>query len=497
MATLIIVAGCGQETFQIHKSDGADCGECGDLANGTIGLPPVISYFSPKQGIVGSTVTINGSGFSATPSYNTVKFNGVQAMAISATTVKLVVAVPPDALSGKISVTVSGLQGVSQYDFTVVHQPPTIASFTPSSGYVPFVNTGIPGTVVTIYGTNFSPTPANNSVKFSGTTATVSNATTTRLTASVPQGATSGKISVTTNNLTGVSTNDFTILPSDRWEHVADFGGTGRTHPVSFVIGNKAYVGTGYNGNYNKDFWQYNTTNNTWTQKADFGGPERTGAVGFAIGTRGYIGIGSRNAVALLDFWEYDRDANAWSRKADFGGTGRNMSAGFAIGSKGYIGTGLDGVSGVVLKDFWEFDPATNQWTRKGDFGGTARGHAGSFVINGKGYLGAGVVPGNPAYFDFWEYNPATDTWVAKASLGPNSAPAHSGFFSIGSKGYAGGQFNQLWMFDPIANTWTRKADLPIGLVQGAGFAIDNSGYIGLGFSGGSNSRSFYRYIPD
>jgi N-acetylneuraminic acid mutarotase len=500
MAILIVLAGCGQETFQIQKGDGADCKGCADqgFGDGTIGLPPDISYFSPKGGSVGSMVTINGSRFSATPSHNIVRFNGVQATVTSATTIKLVVTVPPDASSGKISVSVSGLHDVSQYDFIVVHQPPTIASFAPSSGYVPFVNTGIPGTVVTLYGTNFSPTPANNIVKFNGTTATVSNATTTGLTVSVPQGATSGKISVTTNNLTGISSNDFTILPSDRWEPVADFGGTGRIFPVSFVIGNKAYVGTGYY--YSRDFWQYSSTNNTWTQKADFGGMERTGAAGFAIGTRGYVGMGSRNGEALLDFWEYNRDTNTWIRRADFAGTGRNGAADFAIGSRGYVGTGLNATTGEVLNDFWEYDPATDQWTRKADFGGAGRGSVGSFVINSKGYIGGGVVSGpsgSVPYYDFWEYDPATDNWTAKASIGPNAAPVHSGFFSIGSKGYAGGQFNQLWMFDPITNTWTRKADLPISLVQGTGFAIDNSGYIGLGSSGGTNSRSFYRYIPD
>src|SRR5262245_7894518 len=39
----------------------------------------LIVDFSPGQGPVGSTVTISGVGFSATPSQNTVRFNGTQA----------------------------------------------------------------------------------------------------------------------------------------------------------------------------------------------------------------------------------------------------------------------------------------------------------------------------------------------------------------------------------------------------------------------------------
>ena len=55
-----------------------------------------------------------------------------------------------------------------------------ILQFTPSGGPV--------GTSVTIYGTGFSATPASNTVKFNGTTATVATASTTVLTTTVPTG---------------------------------------------------------------------------------------------------------------------------------------------------------------------------------------------------------------------------------------------------------------------------------------------------------------------
>ena len=61
-----------------------------------------------------------------------------------------------------------------------------------------------------------------------------------------------------------------------------------RRHAVGFSIGNKGYVGTGYdnNINYHNDFWEYDPATDTWTQKANFGGGARYGAVGFSIGTR-------------------------------------------------------------------------------------------------------------------------------------------------------------------------------------------------------------------
>ena len=61
------------------------------------------------------------------------------------------------------------------------------------------------GEQVTITGSNFSTNTATNNVKFNGTTATVSTATTTQLIATVPAGVTNGKISVTVNNQTATS----------------------------------------------------------------------------------------------------------------------------------------------------------------------------------------------------------------------------------------------------------------------------------------------------
>jgi hypothetical protein len=78
-------------------------------------------------------------------------------------------------------------------------QPPTIGSFTPTSGTI--------GTSVTIVRTNFSTTPANDIVYFGAVRATVSAATHTSLTVTVPAGATYQPITVTRNNLTAYSCN--------------------------------------------------------------------------------------------------------------------------------------------------------------------------------------------------------------------------------------------------------------------------------------------------
>jgi gliding motility-associated-like protein len=83
--------------------------------------------------------------------------------------------------------------------------PPVISSFSPASGPV--------GTIVTITGTGFSTTASSNIVFFGATMATVSSATATSLTVSVPAGASYQTISILngTTQLAGYSSSPFIV----------------------------------------------------------------------------------------------------------------------------------------------------------------------------------------------------------------------------------------------------------------------------------------------
>ena len=95
-----------------------------------------------------------------------------------------------------------------------------------------------------------------------------------------------------------------TTSSSDNWQSKANFGGTARYGAVAFSIGNKGYIGTGYDGSYKNDFWEFDPSTNAWTQKANFGGAARFSAVAFSIGTKGYIGTGYDGSYKN-DFWEF------------------------------------------------------------------------------------------------------------------------------------------------------------------------------------------------
>lgn len=76
---------------------------------------PVISHFSPLQGVAGTIVTIEGSNFSSVIGNNPVKFNGTEAVVSSASATQLVATVPTNVTSGRISVTtVNGLTAYSE-----------------------------------------------------------------------------------------------------------------------------------------------------------------------------------------------------------------------------------------------------------------------------------------------------------------------------------------------------------------------------------------------
>ncbi|MGH8551231.1 MAG: IPT/TIG domain-containing protein [Methylococcales bacterium] len=79
-----------------------------------------------------------------------------------------------------------------------------IFNFTPSQGPV--------GAAVTIQGQGFSAVAGANTVSFNGVPAALSSETRTTLVASVPQGATTGRIAVAVGTATATSSQDFLVI---------------------------------------------------------------------------------------------------------------------------------------------------------------------------------------------------------------------------------------------------------------------------------------------
>jgi hypothetical protein len=163
-------------------------------------LPPLT--FAPPSGPVGTEVVVTGEAFSAVPAENTVTFGGRLAAVTAATPTELVVTVPANATTGPIVVVSPGGSSTSATPFLVIPGP-EILTIDPILGPV--------GAAVTIHGEGFGATPGENTVTFNGVPAMVTFAHPNQLVATVPEGATTGPIVVTTAGGTAMGPFDFTV----------------------------------------------------------------------------------------------------------------------------------------------------------------------------------------------------------------------------------------------------------------------------------------------
>jgi YD repeat-containing protein len=117
-----------------------------------------------------------------------------------------------DEIGRLVSVTDPGANTATyRYDavgnITAIERPGSasvsISEFTPNSAPV--------GTTVLIYGTGFSATPSSNAVTFNGSAATVTAASASQLTVTVPAGATTGPIGVTAPGGSATTSTSFTV----------------------------------------------------------------------------------------------------------------------------------------------------------------------------------------------------------------------------------------------------------------------------------------------
>ncbi|WDH34138.1 Ig-like domain-containing protein [Pseudomonas chlororaphis] len=171
---------------------------------------PSILAFSPAQGPVGTTVTIDGNNFSSTASQNTVQFNGVTASSVTLDPIypnRLTALVPSAATTGPISVTTPGGGATSTTNFTIAaSQAPTITNLAPTIGTA--------GTALTISGSNFQTDKTKEKVVLSIRSPIITSTSTSSIATSVPADTLGGKVSVTTPYGIAISTQDLFVPPS-------------------------------------------------------------------------------------------------------------------------------------------------------------------------------------------------------------------------------------------------------------------------------------------
>jgi hypothetical protein len=159
--------------------------------------PPTLTGFTPTAGAPGTWITITGTKLTGATS---VRFKDVSTDFIVDSATQIRALVPEGATTGPLTVTTPEGAATSVNNFTVLTSP-TIAGFTPTSGSV--------GIRVTITGANLQ---GATGVSFGGVTATQFTVDSpTQISATVPAGAATGKINVTTPNGVAQSAGVFTL----------------------------------------------------------------------------------------------------------------------------------------------------------------------------------------------------------------------------------------------------------------------------------------------
>jgi hypothetical protein len=162
-----------------------------------------VSGINPTSGAVGTTVTITGSNFTGV---SAIKFsNNVTAnFTVNGSGTQITTTVPSGAVTGQITISKPNCPDTQTPIFTVPPPPttcPTVSSINPTSGAI--------NSSVIITGTNFTGV---NAVRFvNNVSANFTVNSNTQITATVPNGAVNGPITISKPNCSDVQTPVFTV----------------------------------------------------------------------------------------------------------------------------------------------------------------------------------------------------------------------------------------------------------------------------------------------
>jgi uncharacterized repeat protein (TIGR03803 family) len=331
---------------------------------------------------------------------------------------------------------------------------PPFVSLRPSSGRV--------GSTVGILGQGFS----NSSVvAFNGVPATTVTLTgTTFLTATVPAGASTGFVTVTTGPTVLTSTVKYVVHNS--WS-------SGTAMPVGVaaaaagLINGNIYLVGGFQtsgGAPVSNNQVYNPTTNAWTTVAGIPTPvfaPASAVVGNALYVIGGFEGSSATPTNLVQV--YNSTTNMWSTKSAMP-TARGSVTAVVDGNAIYVIGGNGSTS--QLNTVEKYVPSTNTWTEEAPLlagkSDLAAGLLGATIVAADGFTASGDTGDNEAY------NVSTNTWT---SLTVDPSPRNAGCSGalLGLLYVAGGLNNGTPQttttvnesFNVTLNKWTSQATLP------------------------------------
>ncbi|MER2996789.1 DUF7619 domain-containing protein [Pontibacter populi] len=166
--------------------------------------PPVVSSFSPMEGVVGTTVTLQGKHLTE-EWLQTIKLGDQTCEIISREGNSVVIKVPEGATTATFEAISKGGEAQTINAFVVWHQP-VIETLSK--------NIEKAGATIEITGINFAPAVERNQVMFGKVKAQVLQATPSLLMVQVPKGAENGPVTIETPGGLAESPVHFTFIPA-------------------------------------------------------------------------------------------------------------------------------------------------------------------------------------------------------------------------------------------------------------------------------------------
>lgn len=426
---------------------------------------PVVEQLTPEKGDVNDIIVIKGKRFGTDVE---VYFGGIRATTLERISEsELEVAVPAGALNGKVKVKSNSIEAQSAAYFWV---RPTITQVTP----IKQVEAG----VITIEGSNFSNTAAENFVYFGDTRATeITEATPTLLKVKVPAGAKEEQIKVVVMDQEVRHLVKFVFLPT-----ITSFTpATARRGDLITINGkNISSLAKVYIDNLEITSFEAGRTTSLVTFKI----PETA--------------IAGKILVKYADVTTEAGDLNItnyWKKitTTTSGNLYDNIS--FVYNNKIYQGLGSTDHSNGYTRDFKTFNFTTKQWEHA--FSAPAkvmmRLQPSAVVHNNKVYIGGGlnIQNSDPYVRDMWEFDPskASDPEAAWVKFGPAVNPYSAGTFSHNGSLYDEVNGN-VSRYNPTTNVWDKVATSSVfsDIVNGRAHVINNEAYY---FGGGTRSSNW------
>lgn len=463
-------------------------------------ISPEIHAIGTKTGFYGDEIVIKGKNFSANPSSLKVFFHVTPSVFeyVDDQTITAVVPERLDSANCSIGVVMNNQLAESQEQFSVL--PVEIEDFSPKVIFT--------GETMIIKGRNFNPIVDKNRVYVGGVHVRTLSVSETTLTVSLPKQNEvrydSRNAAVRVNVGGNIRTFEEKLVINDKWFRLADAPrelaveyklctacepGYDYRFAYSFVVGNKAYIGSNVTGK----FWAYDIEQNTWRKLADFPGAVRMFAAGFVSGNKIYYGTGSdalNSSLLLNDWWEYNTTTDSWLRKADFIGGGRSKLNGYSNTSGCFLAYGFNwnqynGYEAYV----WKYNPETDVWAREDiDVKGLQKSARWWMAESVNDEILVGYL--NSLYdsnYSFYIFNTNLKTFSPIANFpyhntwgNPNLMVLNNTIY-IQATDYSESSKN-FYRYDRTANTWKfTETNIYTDITYGIAFEAGNVGYAGLG----------------